>query len=164
MWLMQLAMLFVAMLFLIGPLVMIVRSFELREFSVVVVGLIVPVLFVLLSYAIVLQVLNQLALHSLAHNRRGVASALTHAWRLIRTSPWCAARATVVDLVLFLSVAALHSSLAHFFRVTGLAGPLEWLVLLAVAGFAGVTRAAFWARAYRALGGLSAADQIPGLS
>ena len=36
-------------------------------------------------------------------------------------------------------------------------------LVLAIYGFAGVVRAGFWARAYRALGGLSAADHVPGL-
>jgi hypothetical protein len=35
--------------------------------------------------------------------------------------------------------------------------------VLLLYGFAGVTRAGFWARTYRALGGLSPADGVPGL-
>ena len=59
---------------------------------------------VLLAYAVVLMVVNQLAMHSLAHNRRGVSSALTHAWRIIKASPMSVLRATVVDFVLVVSV------------------------------------------------------------
>jgi hypothetical protein len=50
--------------------------------------------------------------------------------------------------------------------VLGTLDPSETLasiVIFLLYGFAGVTRAGFWARAYRALGGLSSADQVPGL-
>jgi hypothetical protein len=40
---------------------------------------------------------------------------------------------------------------------------LDWVVGITLTGFAGVTRAAYWARAYRALGGLSPDDGVPGL-
>ena len=161
MWVILVGLLLGAMLFLIGPLVMIVRLFGLEGFSPLFVGLLLPVLFVLLLYTVVLQVVNQLALHSLAHNRRGIASALTHAWRLIRTSPWSAARATLVDFVLFLTVIAAVSVLGVVLFHVLL--PLWAVAFFAIYGFAGVTRAGFWARSYRALGGLSAEDQIPGL-
>jgi hypothetical protein len=39
--------------------------------------------------------------------------------------------------------------------------PLMWVAIL---GFAGVTRAAYWARMYRELGGLSPEDGVPGLA
>ena len=108
----------------------------------------------------VLMVVNQLALHSLAHNRRGVASALTHAWRLVRTSPLGALRATLVDLVLFVSVVVVD---AVFVRNFAGDSPLSLALELALFGFAGVTRAGYWARTYRALGGLSSSDNVPGL-
>jgi hypothetical protein len=123
------------------------------------VVLLLPVLLVLLAYALLLQVANQLALHSLAHNRRGVASALAHAWRLMQSAPASVARAALLDGVLVLAVAALVQLANGLF---GASVPLlSKFLLLALLGFAGVTRAGFWARAYRALGGLSTAQPAP---
>lgn len=159
-WGMLLSLLFAAMLVLIGPVVAFLKLFNLARFTPLTAGLILPALFLVLAYAAVLMVLNQLALHSLAHNRRGVASALAHAWRLVRASPLGALRATLVDFVLFLSVLVASALLAPSF----LEGtPIPVLVFLALNGFAGVTRAGYWARTYRALGGLSPADHVPGL-
>jgi hypothetical protein len=159
-WGMLLLLLFGAMLVLIGPVVAFLKLFDLARFSPLSAGLILPALLLVLAYAAVLMVLNQLALHSLAHNRRGVASALTHAWRLVRGSPLGALRATLVDLVLFLSVVVASGIFAHtLFGET----PIGTFIALALSGFAGVTRAGFWARTYRALGGLSSADKVPGL-
>lgn len=159
-WGMLLLLLFGAMLVLIAPLVALLQLVDVARFSAISAGLLLPVLVLVLAYAAVLMVVNQLALHSLAHNRRGVASALTHAWRLVRASPLGALRATMVDFVLFLTVLLVDSVLSRtFFR----SGPLETLVVLGLYGFAGVTRAAYWARTYRALGGLSHADNVPGL-
>ncbi len=158
-WLMLLGLLFGALLFLVGPIVALVKIFGLTEFSPLFAGLLLPVLFLLLTYAVVLMVLNQLALHSLAHNRRGIASALTHAWRLVRASPMSATRATLVDLLLFGFVLAVGQALGSTLGF----GLLESAFVFLLYGFAGVTRAGFWARTYRALGGLSAADRVPGL-
>ncbi|HEX6884581.1 MAG TPA: hypothetical protein VF530_14490 [Planctomycetota bacterium] len=158
-WSTLLLLLFGAMLVLIGPVVAFLKLFGLARFSPLTAGLILPALLLVLAYAAVLMVLNQLALHSLAHNRRGVASALAHAWRLVRASPLGALRATLVDFVLFLSVLFVSGILAPgALRNTPLL-----LVVLALNGFAGVTRAGYWARIYRALGGLSSADKVPGL-
>jgi hypothetical protein len=159
-WGMLLLLLMSAMLVLIGPVVALVQALDLARYSALFAALLVPVLLLVLAYAAVLMVLNQLALHSLAHNRRGVASALTHAWRLVRASPLGALRATLVDFVLFLSVL-----LADVVFARGLFGGsvLEAALVFALYGFAGVTRAGFWARTYRALGGLSSADRVPGL-
>jgi hypothetical protein len=159
-WGVLLLLLFGAMLVLIGPVVAFLKLFGLARFSALSAGLILPSLLLVLLYAAVLMVLNQLALHSLAHNRRGVASALTHAWRLVRASPLGVLRATLVDFVLFLSVLVATSIFAQ-----GLFGgtSLETIIFLALSGFAGVTRAGYWARTYRALGGLSSADRVPGL-
>lgn len=158
-WSTLLLLLFGAMLVLIGPVVAFLKLFGLARFSPLTAGLILPALLLVLAYAAVLMVLNQLALHSLAHNRRGVASALAHAWRLVRASPLGALRATLVDFVLFLSVLFVSGILAPgSLRDTPLV-----LVVLALNGFAGVTRAGYWAHTYRALGGLSSADKVPGL-
>lgn len=159
-WGMLLFMQFGAMLVLVGPVVALLKLFDLARFSAVFAGLLLPVLVLVLLYAAVLMVLNQLALHSLAHNRRGVASALTHAWRLVRASPLGALRATLVDFVLFLSVLAAQVVVGGLF---GTSAVLESLLGFALFGFAGVTRAGYWARTYRALGGLSHADNVPGL-
>jgi len=159
-WGMLLLLLFGAMLVLIGPVVAFLKLFGLARFSPLSLGLILPALVLVLIYAAVLMVLNQLALHSLAHNRRGVASALTHAWRLVRASPLGTLRATLVDFVLFLSVLVASGIFAEtLFGDT----PLGTLIFLGLSGFAGVTRAGYWARTYRALGGLSSADKVPGL-
>lgn len=159
-WGMLLLMQFAAMLVVIGPVVALLKLFDLARFSTLFAGLLLPVLVIVLLYAAVLMVLNQLALHSLVHNRRGVASALTHAWRLVRASPLGALRATLVDFVLFLSVLAaevVFGTLVEDSKV------LKMVLVLALFGFAGVTRAGYWARTYRALGGLSHADNVPGL-
>ena len=158
MWLMLLLLLLGALLVLVGPVIGLLTLFHLADYSHLLTGLLLPVLLLLLAYAVVLMVLNQLALHSLAHNRRGVASALTHAWRLVRASPLGALRATLVDFVLFLSVLLVGTVLAGF-----LGGGLGGLIALALLGFAGVARAGYWARTYRALGGMGHADRVPGL-
>ena len=163
-WGMLLLMLFGAMLVLIAPVVALLKLFDLARFSALFAGLLLPVLLLVLAYASVLMVLNQLALHSLAHNRRGVASALTHAWRLVRASPLGALRATLVDFVLFLSVLVAEVVLGSAVRTgSGPVPAVQSVLVFALLGFAGVTRAGFWARTYRALGGLSQADKVPGL-
>ncbi len=159
-WGMLLLMQFGAMLVLIGPVVALLKLFGLARFSTLFAGLLLPMLMLVLLYAAVLMVLNQLALHSLAHNRRGVASALTHAWRLVRASPLGALRATLVDFVLFLSVLAAEVVLG---TLVGPSHVLQTLLVFALFGFAGVARAGYWARTYRALGGLSHSDKVPGL-
>ncbi len=159
-WAMLVGLILGAGLVLIGPVVVVVRAAGLEEASPLLTGLLVPPLLVLLMYAVVLMVVNQLALHSLAHNERGVSSALTHAWRLARNAPMSVLRATLVDFVLSIAVFGLEVA------IRTLTHPVAWLgpvVLFLLYGFAGVTRAAFWARAYRALGGLSSADRVPGL-
>jgi hypothetical protein len=127
-------------------------------------ALLVPLLLVLVGYGVVLSVLNQLALHSLAHNRRGVYSALLHGWRIMRNDGWATARTVMVDLLLFATVAMIWSVLTLGGKAFG--QPLVAIgviVKLLLTGFAGVARAGYWARAYRALGGLSPDDGVPGL-
>jgi hypothetical protein len=127
-------------------------------------ALLVPIVLVLVGYAIVLSVLNQFALHSLAHNRRGVYSALLHGWRIMRNDGWATARAVLVDLILLMTVALGWAALSGFGRVLGKPWlDLAVIVNLVLTGFAGVTRAGYWARAYRALGGLAPDDGVPGL-
>ena len=137
---------------------------ESPKTAVLLGAMIVPILVVLMAYAMALSVLNQLALHSLAHNRRGVYSALLHGWRIMRNDPWATARAVMVDLVLFLTVLMAWQMFTGFSDLLGAAGAvLAWIAKALLTSFAGVARAGYWARAYRALGGLSPDDGVPGL-
>lgn len=132
--------------------------------AVLLGAMIVPILVVLMGYALALSVLNQLALHSLAHNRRGVYSALLHGWRIMRNDPWATARAVMVDLVLFLTIMMAWNMFTEFSGLLGHAGlVLATIAKVLLTSFAGVARAGYWARAYRALGGLSPDDGVPGL-
>jgi hypothetical protein len=118
-----------------------------------------PLTLFFFSYALAVVVLSQLALHSLAQNRRGVGSALLHGWRIMRHDVWATARAVLVDFVLSVSVLILWSLVSELFGDETLSD----IVLVLLLGFAGVTSAGYWARAYRALGGLSPDDGVPGL-
>lgn len=123
-----------------------------------------PLLALLASLSVVLSAVHQLALLSLAHNRRGVASALIHGWRLTREDPWASGRTLAVDAVLSLTVFLLYSAASAVLSALGLA-PLAWIAIqLPLLGYLGVVRAGYWARAYRALGGLSPDDSVPGLA
>jgi len=122
-----------------------------------------PLVVVMTLYAMVVSVMHQLALHSLAHNRRGVASALIHAWRITRNDPWATARTIVVDLVLYLVILGAVLAVDRVLGPVGTGG-LATFLFLCLSGFMGVTRAGYWARAYRALGGLSPDDNVPGLT
>jgi len=137
---------------------------ESPKTAVLMGALIVPILVVLMAYAMALSVLNQLALHSLAHNRRGVYSALLHGWRIMRNDPWATARAVLVDLVLFLTILMAWQVFTEFSDHLARAGEvLATILKTLLVSFAGVARAGYWARAYRALGGLSPDDGVPGL-
>jgi len=110
-------------------------------------------------YAATLGALNQLALQSLVFNRRGPASALAHAWRLVRHDPWAITRALLVDVGLALLVdVGLQLFLSDWYPIV--VNFLEG-VLLAITG---VARSCYWARLYTSLGGLRAVDGVPGLS
>lgn len=164
MWITLMGLLVGAMVFLFGPLTALVQMLQLQEVSAVLVGLTIPVVVMIAGYGIVLQVVNQLALHSLAQNRRGVASALVHAWRLMRNQPWAALRATLLDVALFLSVlvaGAVGGTLLSIVPVFGWFA--AWFLGYLLIGFAGVVRAGFWARAYHAFGGPLRSERIPGL-
>ena len=121
-----------------------------------------PALVLFGAYAAALEVLFQLALHSLAGNRRGVASALVHGWRLMRNDARGALRAATADLLLLGGVGALGAGLAALLELAG-AGALSLPLLAVLAGWAGLARAGFWARAYRGLGGVWPEDGVPGL-
>jgi hypothetical protein len=114
-------------------------------------ALLTPVFAALTVYALVVGVVHQLALHSLARHHLGAASAMLHAWRMMRADPWTALRASLADLLLhglvalsFLGVAALLA----------LAAVHPWWVALWMApmrGLTGSARAVYWARCYERL-------------
>ncbi len=121
-----------------------------------------PSVLIVACYALMLSILFQLALHSLAQNRRGVGSALMHAWRLVRADPWATVRTVLVDALLsglFSGLWSARLALAH----VPVVGTLALIAALALRGFVGVTRAGYWSRAYRGLGGLAPEDGVPGL-
>jgi len=144
-----------ALFALLGPLVMLINLLEIKSFGPPMALALAPVLLALSSYAILLVVLCLLALQSLAQNRRGAASALVHAWRLVRNDPWASARAGLADLLL--------ASTVYFARVafenTPFVGAIGVVLLI---GLAGVARACYWAKVYAALGGFGTADGLPG--
>ena len=169
-WTQILLMMFLAALIFLGSTQFVVSMLTLGDhhpLRILLVGLSVGLVGI---YGFVLSVLFQLALHSLAQNRRGVGSALLHAWRILRSDPAAAGRATVVDAVLFLTVLALQLGAL---LVVGAFEPLldmarlAWvskaltvgavIMVLGLEAFAGCTRCAFWATAYRRLGGMSTA-------
>ena len=118
-----------------------------------------PLVAVGAAYVLSLFALTQLALHSLAHNRRGIGSAMLHAWRILRHDVTASVRAIVVDVLLTVAIVCVSTLVAGVSPFDW----LDWMVGLVLGGFAGVTRAAYWARAYRALGGLAPDDGVPGL-
>lgn len=123
-----------------------------------------PFVGLVLAFAFVLTVVYQLALQSLVHNRRGVTSALVHGWRIARAEPWATTRAVVVDFMLTVTVVLLSAMIAILLVMTCVGAVMFWLPPFLLAGFAGMARAAYWARVYRALGGLSPEDHVPGLT
>jgi hypothetical protein len=143
-----------AVALLLGPLVLVLSLVRGSGSTVpaTALGTILVLLGALLAvYLLVLQVLQQLALQSLARNRRGMASALIHAWRLLQNDPWAAVRASLGELGL---------NLAHAV-VGAITFGIGWFVLLPVTG---VARAIYWAEVYPELGGLGAEDGVPGLA
>ncbi|MCY2960876.1 MAG: hypothetical protein NTY35_11990 [Planctomycetota bacterium] len=123
-----------------------------------------PFILVFGLYMLALSVLGQLGLQSLAENRRGVSSALLHAWRIMRQDPRATARAVVAELVLLVVALIAVRAFAGIVGQFPLSDTLVVFFQLALMGFAGVVRAGYWARAYRALGGLTPADGVPGLA
>lgn len=139
--------------------------------AIVLAVLALPALAVLLIYNLLLSLLQQLALHSLVHNRRGVASALQHAWSILRQDPWAAGRALTGEILLAVIALVLEvvvlivtlGSIASIAPLAALLGLALSIGLFFLACIFGVTRACYWAAAYRALGGLSPDDGVPGL-
>jgi hypothetical protein len=114
-------------------------------------------------YGFLLSVLFQLSLHSLVRNRRGVGSALLHAWRIARNDPFATTRAVLVDAVLYVTVLAVHGVV---WLAWSLSGELVLLLLvplsLCIEAIVGGTRCAYWSSAYEGLGGISTVDDQPG--
>lgn len=136
-------------------------SVELVSF--LLMGLLLgPLLALVTLYTALFSVLTQLALHSLIQNRRGMASALIHAWRIARNDPWATGRAIIVDAMLTVSVVLLSLASSGALQLASFEG-LAGAAWMALAGFAGVARAGYWALVYRELGGLSPEDGVPGL-
>lgn len=155
------------LMLVVSPIVYLLASLQRNLGDLVaVIGwltLIFPGILILSTYAILLSILHQLALQSLAHNRRGVSSALVHAWRIAKNDPWSTGRTVAVDLTIDVAAFFLLSVAMVIASLTG----IELVALIfgfVLYGFVGVTRASYWARAYRALGGLSPDDHVPGLS
>jgi hypothetical protein len=169
-WLQLVLMQILAFLVMLAPIVWVLGGPALhseadRIAELAARGLLVgPVILFFALYLLAISVLGQLALQSLVENRRGVSSALLHAWRLVRHDPAATARAAGAELLLL--VLAVGAVRAFAGILGGLPGHEGFVVALqiALAGFAGVVRAGYWARAYRALGGLTPADGVPGLA
>lgn len=191
-WLLVLTMLAIPALVVLAPPLYVLEHWgfmpggvqeETNLFCAIVLG---PFASAVLVLGLVLSVIYQLALQSLVHNRRGTASALQHAWRLARNDPWATARAVLVDFLALATMTVVYGIAVLLFAfslafVCCLAPALfllffarkPWAVrtvellygalLLVLPGFIGVVRAAFWARVYRELGGLSPVDGVPGL-
>ena len=109
-------------------------------------------------YGFVLSVLFQIALHSLVQNRRGVGSALLHAWRIAKNDPMATVRATVVDAIVFLvawTTIFVYLELLGTLPLPRIAGLVTVIPAFALEGLIGCARCAYWARAYEALGGIS---------
>lgn len=162
MWLQFLLMMFGATLVFVGPAQLFLNFVHLdtlHALTAILSGLMVALL---LIYSFLLSILFQLALHSLVQNRRGVGSALLHAWRIAKNEPMATVRATAADAVLYFTVFLLELGL---FLSLGWLQATAWVATLlgtALIGFAGCTRCAFWASAYQNLGGLSTVDDAPG--
>ena len=143
MWALLASMLIGASLLLVLPAQELTRWVisELGVPSSLAIGvLLAPPILLLGAYATVVSVIQQLALQSLVHNRRGVASALAHAWSLVREDPWATVRSLTLDGLLVLVVGALAFAIDQACSALG-ASTLGWVLSLCLSGFVGVTRA-----------------------
>lgn len=157
---------FGATLFLLGPVFILLNLFEfLRPLSNILAFVFLPIGLLLSVYGIVLQVLIQLALHSLAHNDRGTASALNHAWRLVRNNPWSTLRSTLVDGAMQTSILIITLIVRPLFSDVQIGGSnfgdLSSIFLFIPWSIVGVTRACYWSHTYKALGGLTTRAMEP---
>jgi len=148
---------------LLAPPFYFMKGLELAPANALFIALMTPFLGVCLVFLALLSVIYQLALSSLAHNRRGSSSALMHGWRIASQRPWATTRAVLVDLVLWVMQFVLFGITSVALALTCIGLVFIPLAYLCVRGIVGVTRASYWARMYRELGGLSPEDGIPGL-
>jgi hypothetical protein len=144
--------LFAAILFVIGPITLLVNTFHLDVLGAGALPLVAPAAVLLLLYAIALAALNLLAIPSLVLHRRGAASALIHAWRLVQNDPWATMRAALADLLLAVSILLLQALTF---------APTCCLSIPILAGIAGMARAFYWSRVYTALGGIEPIVRAP---
>jgi len=161
-WLQFLLMMFGATLVFVGPAQLFLRFAHLDSMHALTAILSGLMLALLLVYSFLLSILFQLALHSLVQNRRGVGSALLHAWRIAKNEPMATVRATAADAVLYFTVFLIEVALI---LSLGWLQATAWLLfpcVFGLIGFAGCARCAFWASAYQTLGGLSTVDDAPG--
>lgn len=162
-WLQFLLMMFGATLLFIGPAQLFVSFVHLDEIGALTAILSGVLLALLLVYSFLLSVLFQIALHSLVANKRGVGSAVLHAWRIAKNDPMGAARAAAADAVLTVTIIGLQIGLMSIAALLHLPATLLWISLLGLLGLAGVVRCGFWAQVYRTLGGISTLDpDVPG--
>ena len=166
-WIQIMLMMFAAALLFIGPTRLFFDLLELDgngALGVLAAGVCIALV---VFYGFVLTVLFQIALHSLVQNRRGVGSALLHAWRIAKNDPSSTIRATLVDAFLFAVVAVgllLYVTLLSLVTPT-LPKPLNMLLILPalmVESWTGCCRCYYWGRSYRALGGMSTRVDAPG--
>jgi len=153
-WVLIQGLLFAAMLILLGPLLTLVQFLGLETWRPFVLALALPILGLLGLYGLVLLVLNQLALHSLVCHGRGIASALTHAWRLAKEAPMRVTAYAACDLALFLGTLLVAHGLQSLATGEDLGTAAAEILYWGTFGAAGVTRAGLWCRGYDALGGL----------
>lgn len=160
-WLQIVVMMFVATLLFVGPAQLLVRVVHLERWNPFTSLLAGTVVALMLVYSFTLSILFQIALHSLVRNRRGVGSALLHAWRIAKNDPMATARATTVDAVLYLTVLAVHVGSFAASAALAVFAPAAFVLDVGVEAFAGCVRCAYWARAYEALGGLATVSDEP---
>jgi hypothetical protein len=180
MWLLFPLMMFIATVFFVGPIHLFMGSTDLsglRFLGTLTAGGLIALL---MAYSFLLSILFQLSLQSLVRNRRGVGSAIQHAWRLVKASPRRVLRATAVDMALLLTTVMVHLALIYALpgSSTSRAGlsapepnpvilqePSSWIglpITLAIAilyAVMGCARSGFWTRAYFTLGGISTVEQ-----
>lgn len=155
-WIQLLLMMFFAALIFVGPARLLIDVLNVDGNSIVSVLVSGIAVGLILFYGFLLSIVFQIALHSLVQNRRGVASALLHAWRIAKNDPMATARATIVDAVLYFTVAiGLLAAISLLRLDLPLLGTPILAAMLLLEALAGCTRCAYWARAYRALGGIS---------
>jgi len=157
----------IAMLLLVGVPVLffqgVLRDGVFEERGALFTITYLPIAGVLILYSFVLGALHQLALHSLAENRRGMTSALRHAWRLLRAEAHQSVSFILVELCCALIGALIIMGVYLGASVLCLMTPAALFIHLALVGFTGVLRAAFWSRAYRQMGGATSSDRLGGV-